>query len=80
MIVGAEEKIDPETLLTGVGAGTAQWVILPSAVWSQKKLPFPMPFLAPAHRSGPNAGFFGAVRSSSSALRTANARSPLPMI
>ena len=80
MIVGAEEEIDPETLLAGVGASTAEGVILSSAVWSQKKLPFPMPFLAPAHRSGSNAGFFGAVRSCSSSLRTANARVPFPMI
>ena len=68
------------TLFAIAGTGVTGWVILPSAVWSQKKLSSPMPFLSPAHRPDSNTGFFGAVRSRSSAFRTANARVPLPMI
>ena len=37
VMVGAEEKNDPETLVAGVGASTAEWMILSSAVGIQKE-------------------------------------------
>ena len=77
MIVGAEEEIDPETLVAGVGASTAEGVILSSAAGIQKERPVMLPLLASTHKLG---SVFGTVRSCSSSLRTANARVPFPMI
>ncbi len=51
MVVGALQQFCPKTLLAGVNATGADFVILPSAVFTDEKRPFFMPFLASAHRS-----------------------------
>ena len=44
-------QIRPETLLTGMGAGFTDPVILPLAIAAQEKAPIPTPLLASAHGS-----------------------------
>ena len=51
MVVGALHQLCSEALLAGMDAAHTDFVILPSAVLSQKEIPFQPPFLAPAHRS-----------------------------
>lgn len=50
-IMGAEHQHSPETLFAVMGAVLADFVILPSAVLTQKEGPFQPPLLAPAHSS-----------------------------
>lgn len=50
-IPGTGKQICPETLLTGMGAGLTDPVILPFAIAAQEKAPIPTPLLASAHGS-----------------------------
>ena len=50
-IPGTGNQICPETLLTGMGAGLTDPVILPLAIAAQEKAPIPTPLLASAHGS-----------------------------
>ena len=51
MVMGTFHQLCPETLLAGVNTTGTDFVILPPAVFSDKKRPFFTPFLASAHRS-----------------------------
>jgi len=50
-ISGTGNQIRPETLLTGMGAGLTDPVVLPFAIATQEKAPIPTPLLTPAHGS-----------------------------
>ena len=50
-IPGTGNQIRPETLLTGMGAGLTDPVVLPFAIATQEKAPIPTPLLTPAHGS-----------------------------
>lgn len=50
-IPGTGNQIRPETLLTGMGTGLTEAVILPFSIAAQEKAPIPTPLLTPAHGS-----------------------------
>lgn len=50
-IPGTENQIRPETLLTAMGAGLTDPVVLPLAIATKEKAPIPTPLLTSAHGS-----------------------------